>query len=194
MPAYPPPQGAWDMSWVDRVEKAKHRQVFDAPDISDGMALGHALLFINGFHEVYQTADSDVAAVLVFRHMGLPAVLNNDMWKRLGVGERTKLKDPTTGETTQRNPFVGLKPDDKTVATFNEAGMDALIARGVIVLCCNLALMRQAGQLARQENMTIEEARTAVADALVPGVIRMPSGIFAGARAQEAGCHFLRST
>lgn len=202
---FPPPQGGWDMSWVARVERAKHRHVFDAPEMADGMALNHASLFLRGYAEVYQTAETDMATVVVFRHAGLPAVLNDDMWSRLKLGEQTKVKDPRTSEFALRNPYLKLKPDDASAPAAPEGGvgaganppltgLDALMARGVTVLCCNLALMRHGGRLARAENMPIEDARAAVIAALVPGVIRMPSGIFAVARAQEAGCHFLRST
>jgi intracellular sulfur oxidation DsrE/DsrF family protein len=72
--------------------------------------------------------------------------------------------------------------------------MDALMARGVHVLCCNLALMRFAGTLARETGMPVPEAQAKIAASLVPGVVRQPSGIFAVARAQEAGAQFIRST
>ena len=68
------------------------------------------------------------------------------------------------------------------------------MSRGAIVLCCNLALMRMAGALAKAEGITKEQSQAALVDALVPGVVRMPSGIFATTRAEEAGCNFLRST
>jgi len=194
------------MSWVERVERARHRQVFDAPDVADGMALNHANLFLRGYAEVYQTTDADIAAVVVYRHMGLPAVLNDDMWARMKLGERTKLKDPATNELALRNPLLKLKPADPAATPAPDApggagggngpmvGLDTLMARGAIVLCCNMALMSNAGRLARAEGITVEEARAALIAALVPGVIRLPSGIFAVARAQEAGCHFIRST
>ncbi len=205
VPIYPPPQGGWDMSWLGRVERAKHRHVFDAPDVADGLALNHANLVLRGYADVYQTTDADFAAIIVYRHAGLPAVLNDDMWSRLKLGERTKVKDPATSEFALRNPYLKLKPADVNAPPAPEAGtggsgtvpltgLDTLIGRGVIVLCCNLALMQHGGRLARAENLPIEEARTAVINALVPGVIRMPSGVFAVARAQEAGCFFLRST
>ncbi|MFI5310179.1 MAG: hypothetical protein ACHQQ3_03010 [Gemmatimonadales bacterium] len=207
VPNSPPPQGGWDMSWLNRVEKAKHRHVFDAPDVADGMALNHTNLVLRGYAEVYQTTDADAAAVVVYRHLGLPAVLNDDMWSRLKLGERTKVKDRATNEFALRNPFLRLKPADPAAPSVPSApeggadapsplqtGLDTLIARGVIVLCCNLALMQHAGRLARAESMPVEDARASVINALVPGVIRMPSGVFAVARAQEAGCHFIRST
>jgi hypothetical protein len=127
------------------------------------------------------------------------------MWSRLKLGERTKVKDPATNEFALRNPFLKIKSGDANAPPAPEgggggggnaplSGLDSLIAHGVIVLCCNLALMRHGGMLARAENMPIEDARAAVIAALVPGVIRMPSGVFATVRAQEAGCRFLRST
>jgi hypothetical protein len=205
VPSYPPPQGGWDMSWLGRVERARHRHVFDAPDVADGLALNHALLFLRGYADVYQTTDTDMAAVIVFRHLGLPAVLNDEMWSRLKLGERAKVKDPATSEFALRNPYLKLKPADANAPVAPEGGgggggnapltgLDSLMARGVIVLCCNLALMNLAGRLARAESMPVEDARAALVNALVPGVIRLPSGIFAVARAQEAGCHFVRST
>ena len=104
-----PPQGGWDMSWLDRVQRAKHRQVFDAPGLAEGTALNNVMVWLNGYSEVYKTTDADMAAVLVFRHHGLPMVLNDDMWARLKFGDDDKLKDPTTGEPTRRNPFIKLK-------------------------------------------------------------------------------------
>jgi hypothetical protein len=193
-PEYPAPQGGWDLSWVDRVERAKHRMVFDQPEVADGLAETNALVYLKGYSDVYKTTDADMGVVIVVRHTAIPAVLNDEMWVKLKLGDETKMKDPTTGETAQRNPLVNLKPDDKHAATLADGGLDSLIARGVTVLVCNLALMRFGGKLAKAANISAEEARTTITAALVPGCIRQPSGIFAVARAQEAGCHFLRST
>jgi hypothetical protein len=193
-PPAAPPRGGWDMSWIDRVQRAKHRQVFDAPGIAEGLALNNALLWLNGYSEVYKTSDADMAAVLVFRHLGLPVVLNDDMWARLKAGDEDKLKDPTTGEPTRRNPFHGVLASDKHATIFPDGGLDTLLARGAIVLCCNLALMKGARRLATAEGIPQETAEQAMIDAVLPGIIRMPSGVFATARAEEEGCHFLRST
>lgn len=188
------PQGGWDMSWVDRLQSAKHKLVFDSPAIGDGMALNNAVTWLNGYREVYQTADSDMAAVLVFRHKGLPVGLNDAMWARLKLGDDEKINDPATGEPTARNPYVGIKPGDKNSPVMPGASVDALIARGAIVIACNQALMRHAGALAAAEGITREAAQQELIASVLPGVIRMPSGVFATARAEEAGCVFLRST
>ena len=96
------PQGGWDMSWLDRVANAKHKQVFDAPGMAEGMALTNANVWLNGYKEVYNTTEADMAAVLVFRHKGLPVALNDGMWDRLKFGDDDKLKDPATGEPTTK--------------------------------------------------------------------------------------------
>jgi hypothetical protein len=190
-PSYPAPQGGWDVSWVEKVERAKHRMVFDMPQIESGMAFTNALTYMKGYGEVYKTADSEFGLVVVCRHAALPAVLNDAMWAKLKYGEKNKINDPATGEPSLRNPYskAGDKPGSNS-----EQSIEALMARGVTVLACNLSMMRNASILAKETGMSTEDARAAIIATLIPGVIRQPSGVFGVARAQEAGCHFLRST
>lgn len=188
------PQGGWDMTWVDRVQRARHKMVFDSPGIAEGMALNNAVTWLNGYREVYQTTDADMAAVLVFRHKGLPVALNDDMWARLKLGDDDKIKDPATGEPTARNPYVNVNAGDKSQTVVAGAGVDALVARGVIVIACHQALMRHVGALVKAEGITREAAQQALIASVLPGVIRMPSGVFATSCAEEAGCTFLRSS
>jgi intracellular sulfur oxidation DsrE/DsrF family protein len=190
-PSYPAPQGGWDLSWLEKIERAKHRMVFDMPQIESGMAFTNALTYMKGYGEVYKTPDAEFGLVVVCRHAALPAVLNDAMWATLKYGEKNKINDPATGVPMLRNPYS--KAAD-TPGTNSELSIEALIARGVIVLACNLSMMRNASILAKETGMSTEEARAAITAALIPGVMRQPSGVFGVARAQEAGCHFLRST
>ena len=188
------PQGGWDMSWVDKIQRAKHKQVFDAPGIAEGMALNNAVVWLNGYAEVYKTTDADMAAVLVFRHKGISMVLNDDMWAQMPFGDDEKITDPATSATTKRNPFLKAAGGRGGAALMPNGDLESLMARGVIVLACNLALMRQAGAFAKAAGITREQAQQKLIDSVVPGVIRMPSGVFATSRAEEAGCQFLRSS
>jgi intracellular sulfur oxidation DsrE/DsrF family protein len=190
-PSYPAPQGGWDLSWLEKIERAKHRMVFDMPQIESGMAFTNALTYMKGYGEVYKTPDAEFGLVVVCRHAALPAVLNDATWATLKYGEKNKINDPATGVPMLRNPYS--KAAD-TPGTNSELSIEALIARGVIVLACNLSMMRNASILAKETGMSTEEARAAITAALIPGVMRQPSGVFGVARAQEAGCHFLRST
>jgi hypothetical protein len=183
----------WDDSWVRRV-KGRHKQVFDAPEMANGTVLHQARTYLKGYEVVYGAKDSDMSAVLVIRHAAVPMVVGDELWHRYDFGREDKLKDPTTGRRTKRNPFISVKSDDRHSIVWPDGGLDTLIARGAIVLACNLALTGLAGMIAQKEKLDRDKARERLLANLVPGVIVMPSGIFAVARAQEAGCHYIRAT
>ena len=63
--------------------------------------------------------------------------------------------------------------------------------RGQTVLACNMALRFMSGKLARAEKLEPKAVYDDLRANLVPGVTLMPSGIFAVARAQEAGCRLM---
>ena len=195
---------AWDMSWVERVTGA-HRQVFDAPAIADGTALHQARTWMAGYAEVYGAKDAEMSAVIVVRHAAIPMVLDDTLWSRLELGkqlahpsegEPVMLKDPATGELPRRNPFLSTnnKAGDRHGLIWPDGGVDALIGRGAIVLACNLALRRAVSLVTKVDKVSAESARATVLAHLVPGVVVMPSGIFAVTRAQEAGCQYIRAT
>lgn len=185
-PTYPPPQGGWDMSWVEKIEKAKHRLVIDSPEVAEGLALTNAQTVLAGYADVYKTTDADMALVVVIRHKAIQMILNDDIWARWKIGEQLNVKD--AGEPAVRNTFA------KGGGRGGGSSLEALIQRGVTVLGCNLALMRSAGQFATAMSMPVDEARKLFIDSVVPGVIRQTNGVFAVTRAQEAGAHFLKST
>src|SRR5579862_1907859 len=114
-PAPKPTTHAWDLSWTDRLATGAHKQVFDAPEIADGTVLHQARMFYVNYKDVYNTTDTDLRAVMVFRHMAIPMVLGDAAWAHYPfIGKKlTKLKDPTTNEWAERNPFLNAKADDK---------------------------------------------------------------------------------
>ena len=200
-----PTSAAWDMSWVERV-KGAHRQVFDAPEIADAVALHQARTWMNDFAEVYGVKDADTSAVLVIRHAAIPMVLNDALWDELELGKAAaslaadgkEARDPATGQPARRNPFLNanVRPGDRHAVRYvwPDGGLDTLLARGAIVLACNLALRHPIAMVARRDGVSAEAARAKVLANLLPGVVVMPSGIFAVGRAQEAGCHYIRAT
>lgn len=176
----------WDLSWADKVAKAKHRMIFDAAEVDDGTAIYNAWTWLRDYRDIYK-ADGDAAAVIVVRHLAMPIVLGDDVWSRLQLGMETKMKDMRTGADLLRNPFVNKKPEEGIA-------LDDLIKRGVVVLGCSMALMNYVKKFAASEKIPEDEAHAKVTASLVPGVILMPSGIFAVSRAQDAGCHYMRSS
>lgn len=187
LPSYPAPQGGWDLSWTQKIEKAKYRVIFDSPEVGDGLALTNAQVYMAGYKDVYNATDADMAVAVVFRHRSIQMVLDDAIWAKWKIGEQLAVKDG--GEPALRNTFARGAGGRGGGAT-----IEGLVQRGAIVLCCNLALMRSAGQYATAMQVPVEEARQLFINSLVPGVIRQTNGIFAVTRAQAAGAQFVRST
>src|SRR5207247_10215747 len=101
-----PPRGSsWDLSWVDRLTDVPYRVVFDANDVADGFALDLAVMFLDQYHEVYNTNDDQARAVIVMRQLGTPLALGDGLWDRYAIGAETKLQDPATHQTDHTNPL-----------------------------------------------------------------------------------------
>jgi intracellular sulfur oxidation DsrE/DsrF family protein len=174
----------WDTSWIDRVESAKFRVVFNASDISDGAAMNYADTFFGDYHEVHGTSDKDTRPVIVFRRLGTPMAFNNAMWDKYSLGEDTKVTDETTKAPAKRNVFW----------TGKSWSIDALQARGMVSLVCNIATENWGRGIAQKRSLPVEEVQKDLKANLVPGAILVPSGIFALIRAQNAGCAYMPGT
>jgi hypothetical protein len=184
----------FDDNWTRRVTAAKHKAVFDSPGIDDGLALSHATFFMQGYREQLGIGGADVVPVVVLRHFGTVIAMNDLLWEKYALGERMKVKDPITGKDAVRNPFLHVSKDDKDPLVSPEASLEGLVASGAVLLACNKAAMRYAGQMAQKFNRDPEEVRAEVRAGIVPGVMLQPSGIYATLRAQDAGCAFIKST
>lgn len=190
--AAPAAQGDWDMSWTERVT-GRHKMVFDAHAISDGVCLHQARSFLAGYNTVYGLTDKDVSAVLVIRHGAVPMVMNDSLWEDGFLAGVTSLKDPSTNEPAKRNPFVNIPAGARYALTWPDGALDTLISRGVIVLACDLALNNFSGRIAAHRNIPRADARALVLANLIPGIYRMPTGVFATCHAQQLGCGVLNA-
>jgi len=188
--AVAPPAAApqkWDDGWATRLT-AKHRAVFDAPEIADGTVLFNAFIYMRSYREVYGLDDRDVQAVLVVRHRAVPLLLGDALWERYDLGKRVELKDERTGKWARRNPFAVVDPS--SADSMPGLSLTALRERGALLLVCNLALSNLGGRLARQTKGDAAAVRAELRAGLLPGVEIVPSGIFGVMRAQEAGCTY----
>ncbi len=190
--AAPVAQGTWDMSWTERVT-GRHKMAFDAHEISDGVCLHQARSFLQGYKDVYGLTDRDVSAVLVIRHAAVPMVMNDTLWEDGMLAEGTELKDPVTGEPTKRNPFINIPVGAQHSLTWPDGALDTLISRGVIVLACDLALRNFTGRIANHRKIPRQDAAALVNANLIPGIYKMPTGVFATCHAQQLGCGVLNA-
>lgn len=186
----------WDDSWVGRIT-GWHKQVFDAPEVAEGTVLHQARVFMQGYADVYGTSDADTTAVLVIRHKAIPIALDDSMWDRYELGKEVKVKDPATGKDARRNPFLNAndKGDDKNSLVWPDGGLDTLVRRGAVVLVCNMALNGFASAvIEKKDKVDHAEAMKRAKAGLLPGAVLVPTGVFGVARAEEAGCHYIRAT
>ena len=172
---------------------AKHRAVLDSPDINDGLALVHATFYRQGYHEQLGLDGNDVIPVVVFRHLSTAMAFNDALWAKYALGERSKMVDPTTGKDALRNPFFRVGKDEKNALVPADASIEALLASGVVILVCNKATMRLAGQVAQKFGRPVEEFVRSSGGGRTGNLVQ-PSGVYAVLRAQDVGCAFLKST
>jgi hypothetical protein len=195
-PAAPPaaPQ-RWDDAWAQKLT-AKHKAVFDAPEIADGIILANAYVYMMSYKAVYGVGDAEVQPVLVIRHAAIPMAVDDEFWAKYELGKHYKVKDGSGKGWATRNPFYKDNVPGGPGAARGIAGLslEGLQKRGAILLGCNLAASNMASSIARRTNQDAAAVRAEVKAHLVPGLELTHSGIFATMRAQEAGCTFLRST
>ena len=168
--------------WLDKLT-AKHKQLVDAYEPNDGWPLG----FTHTFLATATPAGGTHGSVLVLRHLAMPIALNDAMWAKYKIGEAFKVTDPATKNTAVKNPF--LKPPAGALLA-DDMSIDRLLARGVFVGACNVALNVLSGMLAGNAGVTKDVAAKEWMAAVLPGITVIPSGTWGVNRAQEKGCTY----
>ena len=183
----------WDLSWVKRLT-GKYRAVFDVPEIDSGYGVWRASIWGKQYQEVLGAKPNDLSSVLVLRHNGIQLAMQQGYWDKYTIGKEKNVLHPVTQQGTDRNPALLSSTRNEVPAMFDDAALDKFIARGGIVLACNLALQDVVEAIQKKENASEDEARKQAIAALVPGVILQPSGVFAALHAQDAGCKYIRAS
>jgi len=183
--------GDWDLTWVDRLKGAANRGVFDWSTIEtppDAAALDRAARYLDGCADAYGDA-STARAVIVIRHLAIPAALTDAAWSRYELGSTEKVTDAATRQPAVRNPYLSAA----STADDESPTLHDLVQRGAIILACNVALTHLASRVARQRGEDPTSVQHAFRTSLVPTAILVPSGIFGLVRAQNAGCGLIPS-
>ena len=194
--ATPPAPTHWDDSWFTRLT-AKHKAVFDSPEVDDGLAIEHAVLFLRGMKDAIGAGPGDAQAVIVIRHVGVIMAFNDAMWSKYEIGKERKVKDYSTDKWAVRNPFASAaprqgseQPPRPTSPDRPAANLAWFAENGHVLLACDLATRGMSSILAKKAKSDQRTVYDELKANLVPGVILQPSGIYAVHRAQEAGCTF----
>lgn len=177
----------WDMSWLERVRRAKHRTVFDTHTAEN--VLTFTTRYLDSVATVYGQRAPAVAAIVVVRARAVPLALSDALWEKYPLGEDANVKDPATGAFATRNLF--LRPAAGADAAAAEVIVSRLQARGMTIVVCDIATGVLAGRLAAKVGGTKDAIHGELRAGLVPGAFLAPAGVFAMAEAQNAGCAYL---
>ena len=182
------------MSWLAKI-RGTHRAVFDNPR-DDGTGLIRAWIWLNQCQSLLGAAANDCTAVVVLRHGAVTLAMNDAFWAQyeLTLSGSTAEKP----NIPKRNPQMAAAMVDSMgmfpapAKTFAQGlGLDALIARGGIVVACEFAFWGVTQRVLTRDKSTETEARDKALAHLVPGVSLVPSGFLALAAAQQHGCSFV---
>jgi hypothetical protein len=182
----------WDVSWTARLD-GKHRVVFDVPEVESGYGVWRASIWARQYQDVLGVPAGALSAAVVLRHNGIVLAMQQAFWDEYGIGKAKNVTHPITLEPTGRNPAL-LSESDGVPEPFAGFTLGRLLARGGVVLACNLALQDCIQLIKARHGLSDEAARKRALALMVPGVILQPSGVFAVVRAQEAGCHYVRAS
>ena len=167
-------------AWLNKIT-GKHKMLFDAPEVNDGMPVVWPRVWLNGNNENYGTKDTENSAVIVLRHSGIPIAMQDALWAKYKLGETFNIKDGAAPAT--RNVFGKQMP-----LPLPGTGIEQLLASGAQFGVCNVALTIYSGMVAQKMSMDAAAVKADWVAGLIPGVQVVPSGVLAVSRAQEKGC------
>lgn len=183
----------WDLRWIDALRSATDRAVFDWPSVgdpADPIVLELAERYLDNCRSVYRADRYIAKVVLNIRTQAIGAAMTDRLWERYALGAEYNVKDPNTQQLATRNPFWHRAPSPAPGITLPTVA--DLLERGAIVLVCDFAMGHLSRRLATKFSRRQEEVHAELRQGLIPGAYAVPSGIFGLARAQNAGCAYMR--
>jgi hypothetical protein len=166
----------WDDSWTKRL--GEYRTVFDQSDVEQEPGAYQVVPIMDNYKEALDAKDSDLGFVLVIRHGAMALAVQDAMWDKYNLGADLKQQDSKTKAPYKRNPMT------ETIAECRK--------RGVVILGCNVAMNGFANRTARKVGGDAKAIRADLFANLHDGMIMQPTGLYALARAQNAGCGYMK--
>jgi hypothetical protein len=161
--------------WLDQIP-GTHRYIVDAPN-PDGFS--SAIQFTTTFYNInvndYGVKDSDLAVVLVARHLSTLFGYSDAIWAKYGkpISDRNHVLDPKTNQP----PTINLQRER----------LEPLIKRGLRLAVCQQASRGYAGAIAMAMGLTQDAVFEEMKANLLPNARLVGAGIVAVNRAQERG-------
>jgi intracellular sulfur oxidation DsrE/DsrF family protein len=179
-----PRHGPPDEAWLRRLN-GRHKQLFDAPRVDGGRALAHVRNYLNAYRDAYGLRDAQVSALLILYAGTVPLAFTDEAWAAYDLGKMAEIDD---GAGRARRNVFRAPAEGSSIP--RDAGLDALMQRGVVVVLCNNSFGRWTRDIAAAGHGTADEVRAKLLGWLLPGITLVPAAVLAVNRAQEAGCTY----
>ena len=177
--------------WFDELPGV-HRFIFDNVDTPGfGQAMRFANNYINVNKDAYGVESSDLAVVIVARHISTAFAFNDAIWAKYGVPitNRAGLNDPKTNKPPTVNLFNAAGYDDSGLPN-GGLMLTTLFEKGVRLAVCRVAARGYARRIAEAIGGDADSIYAEIAENLVDNSTIVPAGIVAVNRAQERGYTF----
>lgn len=168
-------------AWFDKLV-GKHRVVFDAPEPNNGFPAIWPRVYLLTTGASYP--GENATAMVIFRHNGLPLALQDSVWSKYKLGEQFDIKMADAPAT--KNPYATI-----TGLPLPGLGVVELLKSGVLIGACDVAMTVYSSAAAQKMNMDPAAVKKEWIAGLIPGVMLVPSGVMAVARAQDGGARYI---
>lgn len=177
-------------AWFDKI-KGKHRIVFDVPHPKELFPFAWPRVFLLT-NEKTGTPASDCGVVVVLRHTAIAYAFENRLWDKYKFGEHFKADDPATKAPAIQNPFWKPQKGAYKIPGVGEVaiGINELQDSGVMFCVCDTAITVNSTTIAGKMGLNAADVRKDMMDGLLPGIMPVPSGVWALGRAQEHRCAY----
>src|SRR2546423_6235550 len=136
----PPVLDDFDLTWTNRLKGKAHKAIFDCAEIESGYGVWRAGMWEGQYQATMLAKPGETATVLVLRHTAFALTLQQSLWDSHGIGADDKVTHPITQQSTDRNPVLMSSTRNEIPAQFDALMLPNFIAKGGIVLACNVAL------------------------------------------------------
>ena len=169
---------AWDDTWTTRL--GKHRTVFDVSELQQQPGPYQITAIMDNYKEALNVTDADLGFVLIIRHAAMAMAVQDAMWDKYNLRADMKASQDEDAPPTSAkgNPFA------RTITECQK--------RGVTILGCNVAMNGFSNRTARKAGGDAKAIKAELFANLWPGMILLPTGLYALARAQDVGCGYMK--
>jgi hypothetical protein len=168
-------------AWFNKLT-GKHRVVFDAPEPNNGFPVIWPRVYLLTTEATYP--GEGTSTMVILRHNGLPLALQDSLWAKYKFGEMFDIKSGDAPAT--KSPYATI-----TGLPLPGLGVLELLKTGTLIGACDVAMTVYSSAAATKMGLDPAAVKKEWIAGMIPGVMLVPSGVMAVARAQDGGARYI---